>query len=62
MVIVDPNGEGRKICKATSELIKEAKEKGVSPCDVCCQVKTPKNVPEQVVMHGRFGFTENGKT
>lgn len=41
MVIVDPKGEGRKICKSTSELIKEAKEKGVSPCSLCCQVKDP---------------------
>lgn len=33
--------EGRKIYKATEELIKEAKEKGVSPCKICKQVSDP---------------------
>lgn len=27
--------EDRKIYKGTTELIKEAKEKGVSPCELC---------------------------
>jgi hypothetical protein len=31
-------GETRKVFKATGELIKEAKEKGVCPCDICKQV------------------------
>lgn len=33
--------EGRKVYKATEDLIKEAKEKGVSPCKICKQVSDP---------------------
>ena len=33
--------EGRKVYKATEELIKEAKEKGVSPCKICKKVSDP---------------------
>lgn len=33
--------EGRKVYKATEELIKEAKKMGVSPCKICKQVSDP---------------------
>ena len=42
-MLLDNNNEDgkRRICKVTGEIIKEAKEKGVSPCKLCKQVSNP---------------------
>ena len=41
MIRVNSEGEERKVLKTTNELIENAKQKGVCPCDICEQVADP---------------------